>query len=152
MRTSILAVAALAFSTPMQAQQISADIVLHSGPVRGHVIVGDAYSTYRRPAVVVYQRPARVIVVERFRHHRHHRHWKRHGYRQVTVYYRDGRYFDRYDRRHPRMREVMVYERDGRYYRHCDECDRYERHHDWEHDRDYDRSHDRDDYRDRWDD
>jgi len=52
--------------------------------------------------------------VERLRQ-RHGKHWKRHGYREVVVYYIDGRYYDRagWDRR---GYEVVVYERDGRFY------------------------------------
>jgi len=52
--------------------------------------------------------------VERLRQ-RHRKHWKRHGYREVVVYYIDGRYYDRagWDRR---GYEVVVYERDGRFY------------------------------------
>ena len=93
-------------------------MVVRSGPVAGQVVIGDGYSTYRRP--VAYRRPVeRVIVVERVRHSRHGnaRHWQQRGYRQVVVYYRDGRYYDRYVRGGPAMRQVVVYERDGRYYR-----------------------------------
>ena len=134
MRTSIVAgslLAALSLVAPLAAQQVSADVVLRSGPVAGRVIVGDGYSTYRRP--VVYRRvPARVIVVERVYVRASlgaSTHWRQHGYRQVVVYYRDGRYYDRYVRGWPAMREVVVYERDGRYYQLCDERewnDRYQ--------------------------
>ncbi len=125
MRTSIVAgslLAALSLVAPLAAQQVSADVVLRSGPVAGRVIVGDGYSTYHRP--VVYRRvPARVIVVERVyvRGHPALKHWRQHGYRQLVVYYRDGRYYDRNVRTWPAMREVVVYERDGRYYQFCDE-------------------------------
>lgn len=124
MRTSIVAgslLAALSFVAPLSAQRVSADVAIRGGPVAGRVVVGDGYSTYRRP--VVYRRvPARVIVVERVyvRHHRAMRHWQRHGFRPVVVYYRDGRYYDRDMRGGPPMREVVIYERDGRY---CDVCD-----------------------------
>jgi hypothetical protein len=57
-----------------------------------------------------------VIVVERVRHH-HGKHWKRKNYRAVVVYYIDGRYYDRIERSHPRVRKIVVYERNGRYYR-----------------------------------
>ena len=66
MKTSIVAgslLAALSLAAPLRAQQVAADVVLRSGPVAGHVVIGDGYSTYRRP--VVYRAPARVIVVER---------------------------------------------------------------------------------------
>jgi hypothetical protein len=146
MRTSIVAgslLAALSFVAPVSAQQVSADVVLRSGPVAGRVIVGDGYSTYRRP--VVYRRvPARVIVVERVyvRHHRPGRSWSRQGYRPVVVYYRDGRYYDRYVRGGPPMREVVIYERDGRYYHVCDQGewnDHYQGPHRYDDDRDHDR-------------
>jgi hypothetical protein len=67
--------------------------------------------------------PARVIVVERMsrRRHDHAREWRRFGYRPVTLYYVDGRYYDRYVRGRRDMREVLVYERDGRFYRECDD-------------------------------
>jgi hypothetical protein len=116
--------AALWLVAPVSAQQVSADVVLRSGPVAGRVVVGEGYSTYRRP--VVYRRvPARVIVVERvyIRHHRPNRRWARHGFRPIVVYYRGGRYYDRDFRDGPPMREVVVYERAGRYY---DVCDRPE--------------------------
>ncbi|HZW07825.1 MAG TPA: hypothetical protein VFF65_11945, partial [Phycisphaerales bacterium] len=51
------------FAFPMQAQQVSAEVVLHGGPVAGHVAVGDAYSTYRRQPVVYRRPPVRRVVV-----------------------------------------------------------------------------------------
>jgi hypothetical protein len=111
MRTGILAGSLLAgvalIATPLQAQRVSAEVVLRSGPVAGHVVV-ERYQP-------------RVIVIERF-DHRHGKRWNRdhhrdHGYRLVTVYYADGRYYDRYDPHYSDVREVVVYERDGRFYR-----------------------------------
>jgi len=136
MNTSIVAgslLAALSLVAPLQGQQVAADVVLRSGPVAGRVMIGDGYSTYRRPVVVYRRAPERVIVVERVhrRHHRH-EHWRKHGYRQVVVYYRDGRYYDRYVRGWPAMQEVVVYERDGRFYRDCDDRDRDDRDRDWD--------------------
>ena len=138
MKTSIVAgslFAALSLVTPVRAQQVAARVVVRSGPVAGRVVIGDEYSSYRRPVVAYRPVPARVIVVERIDRRRHRRaDWR--GYRQVVVYYRDGRYYDRYDRyqdrgRYP-MREIVVYERGGRYYRDCDDDhgrdDRYDRH------------------------
>lgn len=98
MKTSIIAgslLTALTLTVPLHAQQVAADVVLRSGPVAGHVVIGNGYSTYRRP--VVYRAPARVIVVERVvprvvvvervahRNHRLARTWRQHGYRQVVV-------------------------------------------------------------------
>lgn len=131
MKTSTLAGSFLAslalIATPLNGQQVSADVTVRSGPGSGHVTMGDEHSSYHRlvivhrgphgrRVVVVKRYAPRVIVVERFRHHRG-KHWKRMGYRPIVVYYIDGRYYDRLDRRHPRVREVVVYERAGRYYR-----------------------------------
>lgn len=150
MRTKVIVGALITMASvaaPLQAQRIEAGISVHNGPIAGHVIVNDGYSSYTgepvvhyRPVrrVVVERYPPRVIVVERFRHKGHGKHWRKHGYRAVTVYEINGRYYDRY---RSGMREIVVYERDGRYFR------------DWrDGDRDYDRDHDR--YRDRrdWDD
>jgi hypothetical protein len=155
MKTSIIAgslLTALMLTVPLQAQQVAADVVLRSGPVAGHVVVGNGYSTYRRP--VVYRAPARVIVVERVvprvvlverlghRNHGFARSWRQQGYRQVVVFYRDMRYYDRYVRGWPEMREVVVYERHGRLYRAWDD--------DRDHHDDHDR-HDRDRHYDRYD-
>jgi hypothetical protein len=147
MRTSIVAgslLAALSLAAPLSAQRVSADVAIRSGPVASRVVIGDGYSTYRRPVVVYRRVPARVMVVERVyvRHHGALRRWQRHGYRPVVVYFRDGRYYDRYVRGGPPMREVVIYERGGRYYHVCDERDwrdhyrgpsRYD-----DHDRDWD--------------
>jgi hypothetical protein len=118
------------------AAQVSADVVVRSGAVAGHVAVGDGYSTYRRPParrVVIVERDApRLVVVERM--HRHlDRDWRRFGYRPVTIYYVNGRYYDRPAWRRG-VHEVVVYERGGRYYTNCDEHDRHD--HDRHHDRD----------------
>jgi hypothetical protein len=133
MRTGILAGSWLAglalLATPLQAQRVSAEVVLRSGPVAGHVVVEDREPTYRQreiyrrePArrMVAQRYQPRVIVVERF-DPRHGKHWNRgrhlgQGYRLVTVYYMDGRYYDRYDPHYSNAREVVVYERDGRFY------------------------------------
>jgi hypothetical protein len=130
MKTSTLAwslAAGLAFmATPLHAQRVSAEVVVRGGPVAGHVVVDDGYSSYRRPArrVVVERYAPRVVRVERFRH-RHGRHWRRNGSREVIVYYIDGRYYDRAGWDHRRAREVVVYERDGRFY--ADDRDRDDR-------------------------
>ena len=120
MKTSTCAwslVAGLALlATPLHAQRVSAAVVVRSGPVAGRVAVNDGYSSYRPPVrrVVVERHAPRLLRVERFRH-RQGKHWKRRGYRQVVVYYIDGRYYDR-DGWGGRGHEVVVYERDGRFY------------------------------------
>jgi hypothetical protein len=153
MKTSIVAgslLTALSLAGTLAAQQVAADVVVRSGPVAGHVVIGNEYSTYRRPVVhrrapervIVVERVApRVVIVERLRHrkHFHGRNWRAQGFRPVVVYYREGRYYDRYVRGWPTMREVVVYERNGRLYNECEDRD-----HDNDHDR-YDR--DRDDDR-----
>jgi hypothetical protein len=138
--------ASLLAAAPAAAQNIAADVLVRSGPVAGHVVVGDGYSTYRRPVVIVHRRPVarrvvviehyapRVVVVERLHRHRSSRVWARHGYRPVTLYYIDGRYYDRWSDRWPRATEVVVYERGGRYY--TSDCEDRGRHYD--HDRDWD--------------
>ncbi|HEV8176952.1 MAG TPA: hypothetical protein VGP44_04620 [Gemmatimonadales bacterium] len=91
--------------------------MLRGGPVAGRVAVNEGYSSYRRPVrrVVVERHAPRMLQVERLRL-RHGKHWKRHEYREVIVYYTDGRYYDRADWGQ-RGREVVVCERDGRFYR-----------------------------------
>jgi hypothetical protein len=128
MKTSIVAgslLVALSLAGSLHAQQVVADVAVTSGPIAGRVVVGDGYSTYRRP--VVYRRvvPARVVLVERVfvRHHRLEKHWRQHGYRPVVLYYRDGRYYDRSVAGGPLERRVVVYQRNGRYYHECDERD-----------------------------
>lgn len=120
-------------ASPLAAQRVSADVAVRGGPIAGHVVVGDGYSTYRRRPVIHYHAAPRVVVVERI-HRRHHvRHWKRHGFRPVTVYLVNGRYYHRWDG-HPRgVRQVVVYQRDGRYYEVCDRDHRHDhRHYDWD--------------------
>lgn len=131
MKASIVAgwlLSGLALITaPAQSQQVSADVIVRSGPVAGRVVIGDGYSTYHRHAeyrrpparrVVVVERYApRLVVVERVHRHERGRSWKRHGFRPVVLYYVDGRYYDRPIRY---AREILVYERGGRYYHDCD--------------------------------
>jgi hypothetical protein len=141
MRTSAVAWSLIAgfllTAVPLHAQRVEAGVVVRSGPVAGHVVIRDGYSTYRRPTarrVVVVERP-RMIVVERV--HRHGRghgrghgranHWTRGGYRPVTLYYWNGRYYDRWVERGYPVRTIVVWERDGRYYHDCD--DDYRRDH-----------------------
>jgi hypothetical protein len=121
--------ATLLAAVPAAGQNVAADVLVHSGPVVGQVTVGDAYARYRRrQVVIVHRRPAarpvvvveryapRVVVVERLHGHRSSRAWARQGYRPVTLYYRDGRYYDYWSARWPTAAEVVVYERGGRYY------------------------------------
>jgi hypothetical protein len=122
MRTTVFAGSLLSalvlLAAPLEAQRVSAHVVVHSGPVAAHVTVADGYSTYR-PRRVVYHEAPRLIVIERV-HHGHLKHWKRHGFRPVSVYYVNGRYYDRWYGPSRGVRRVVVYERGGRYYEACD--------------------------------
>lgn len=114
---------------PLQAQRVEAGVVVRGGPVAGHIVIRDGYSTYRRPVtrrVIVTERP-RLVVVERVHRHRPDRHWSRRGYRPVTVYYWEGRYYDRPIGHRHGVHEVGVWERNGRYYHDC-ETDRHRDH------------------------
>lgn len=136
MKTSTLAGSFLAglalIATPLHAQAVVAEVGVRSGPIAGHVIVGNQYSSYQhsRRVVVVERDAPRIIVVERLRHRHHLRHWQRHGYRRVVVYYMDGRYYDRYQPSRRGQRGVVVYERGGRYY-HEDDDHARSRHQAW---------------------
>jgi len=143
MRTSIIAgslLVGLTLVAPLHAQQVAAAVVMRSGPVAGHVVVGREYSTYRRP-VTYRPSPPRVIVVDRVyvRHPGAALRWQRQGYHRVVLFYRDGRYYDRAIRG-PDVREVVVYEQGGRYYQECDgrdwDHDRYDGLRHWDHDGD----------------
>lgn len=123
----VLTVAAV----PLHAQRVEAEVAVYGGPVAGRVIVRDGYSTYDRPyarRVYLVERP-RVLYVERVHGHRSAKHWTRRGYHPVVVYYRDGRYYDRWIGHRHGVREVVVWERDGRYY-YGDHCDHREH---WDH-------------------
>lgn len=121
----------LVLTAPVSAQQVSANVVVRGGPVAGRVFVDNGYSTYRRPPVASYRRPEprrvvvvdryapRVIAVERVRARRQENYWARHGYRPVTLYFADGRYYDRYVRGYE-ARQIVVYERGGRFYDPCE--------------------------------
>jgi hypothetical protein len=107
---AMLALSAL----PLRAQTtVEGGVVVHSGPVTAGVEVGPP------PPTVVYAEPVReVIVVERLHVPRGNAYgwWKKHGYREVTVYSDGDRYYSRRLDRHPGLREVVVYQREGRYY------------------------------------
>jgi hypothetical protein len=122
MRTTVFAGSLLSalvlVAAPLEGQLVSADVVVRSGPVAARVAVVDGYSTYR-PRRVVYHEAPRLVVIERV-HNRHLKHWKRHGFRPVTVYYVNGRYYDRWYGPERGVRRVVVYERGGRYFELCD--------------------------------
>jgi hypothetical protein len=118
----------VATAAPLHAQRVEAGVVVRSGPVAGHVVIRVGYSTYRRPParrVVVVERP-RIVAVERVHRHRSHKHWVRRGYRPVTLYYWDGRYYDRRVGHRHGVRTIVVWERDGRFYHDCDDERRWD--------------------------
>jgi hypothetical protein len=69
------------------------------------------------PRAVRHEAGRDVIVVERTHVPRGQAHgwWKKHGYREVTVYYDGARYYSR-RLESPGFRAVVVYQRDGQYY------------------------------------
>ena len=113
-------------AAPARAQTtVEGGVVIHSGPVTGHVEVGSP------PPVVVYREPAREVIVVEQAHVPHgnaYGWWKKHGYRAVTVYYDGSRYYGRRLER-PGLRAVVVYEREGRYYLGDEDGGRDRRHH-----------------------
>jgi hypothetical protein len=125
-----LAFGILLAAAPASAQVVQAGVVIRSGPVYGHVIVGEP------AAAVVYPMPRRVVVVERYappvvvveRVYAPRGYalgwWRRYGYRPVVVYYGGGRYYQRWFDGRP-LRQFEVYERNGRYYRWDDDRDHY---------------------------
>jgi hypothetical protein len=116
-------------AAPLNAQTVEGGVVVRSGPVAGHVVVGSP------PPVVVYREPVRqIIVVERLHVPRGRAYgwWRRHGYREAWVYYDGDSYYARPFKGRPGLRRVLVYERAGRYYA-WDELERRPHH---RHDRD----------------
>jgi hypothetical protein len=91
------------------------------------------------PRVVARRGPAReVIVVERTHVPRGHAYgwWKQHGYREVTLYY-DGSGYYRQRPEPTGYRAVTVYQREGRYYLPAED-EGQENGHGHHHDRDQD--------------
>ena len=129
--SAFVLIAFSASSTPVAAQ-VSGAVVVTSGPVQGRIAVGEPVFAPR--PVIVYQ-PVRgrrmevaryaqqVVFIERGhgRHGKSVQWYQRHGYRPVTLFYAEGRYFDlvfadRAYRRGGYFIPVTVWERGGRYY------------------------------------
>jgi hypothetical protein len=123
-----LAFGILLAAAPASAQVVQAGVAIRSGPVTGHVIVGEPAVVYPSPwRVVVVERYAPpIVVVERIHAPRGYAYgwWRRYGYRPVAVYYGGGRYYQHWFDGRP-LRRVEVYERNGRYYRWADNRDHY---------------------------
>lgn len=118
-------------STPLAAQ-VSGAVVVNSGPVQGRIAVGEPVFVPR--PVIIYQpvrgrrvevaryAPQAVYVDQRHgRKGKSARWYQKHGYRPVTLYYSDGRYFSqvyaaRGYRWGPQFVAVTVWERGGRFF------------------------------------
>jgi hypothetical protein len=99
---------------------VEGGVVVQSGPVTAHVGVNEPPPP---PPVVVYHEPVReVVVVERIHEPEGNAYgwWKKHGYREVVVYYDGDNYYDHWFERRGGLRRLVVYERGGRYYRPVD--------------------------------
>jgi len=129
---SALALVALSILPASAAAQVSGAVVINSGPVQGRIAVGEPVLVAR--PVVIYQ-PVRgrrvevaryapqVVYVERGhgRYGKSARWYQRHGYRPVTLFYSQGRYFTqvyaaRGYRWGPQWVAVTAWERRGRFY------------------------------------
>lgn len=108
---------------PAAAQRVNADIIIGSGPISGRVVVGDHVRRYPPRRVVVRRYAPRPLVIYRVGGPRGRAHgwYRRHGYRPVTVYYRDGHYYDRIHDDHDYwgdsgFQAVVLWRRGDRYY------------------------------------
>lgn len=122
----------LSSSPASAAGQVSGAVVIDGGPVRGQISVGEP--AYARRPVIIYQpvrgrrmEVARYVPQVVFIEQGHGRHgkpsawYKRHGYRPVTLFYSEGRYFTqiyaaRGYRWGPQFTPVVVWERGNRFY------------------------------------
>jgi hypothetical protein len=130
--TLVLVVLLSTTTTTPAAAQVSGAVVINSGPVRGEIAVGEPVFAPR--PVIIYQ-PVRgrrtevaryapqVVFVERG-HGRYGKPagwYRQHGYRPVTLYYSEGRYYtliyaDRQYRWGGYFRPITAWERGGRFY------------------------------------
>jgi len=147
-----LSLAALAPLSPLAAQEYrrrGADDDRQSSYVPPRTEREDVSRAPSRRVEVVTQAQPRVLTLQRAPQRGWGRdQWVRSGYRPVTVYVVDGRYYDRYDASYWRgrpshtVRQVVVYERAGHYYHDHDDHYGYgygEAHRDWH--QDYERRH-----------
>lgn len=129
---SAFALVAVSIAPSPVAAQVSGAVVINSGPVRGRIAVGEPVFMPR--PVIIYQ-PVRgrrvemaryapqVVFVERShgRNGKSARWYQKHGYRPVTLFYSEGRYFTqvysaRGYRGGPQFVAVTAWERRGRFY------------------------------------
>jgi hypothetical protein len=122
LRLTLAVVTALAVPRAATAQRVVADITIRQGPIAGRVVVGDPYLRQPRRVYLAAPRPYdyRPYHTVTVYHLHHGTGWYRsNGYRATRIWYDAGRaawYDGRYDRYPGTLREVTVYERDGRYY------------------------------------
>jgi len=130
--SSFVALVAFSLSSTPAAGQVSAAVVVNSGPVRGAIAVGEpvfvprpvvVYQPVRGRRVAVARYAPQVVVVQRGhgRNGKSARWYQRHGYRPVTLWFSEGRYFTqvyaaRGYRWGPQFVPVTVWERHGRFY------------------------------------
>ena len=123
---------ALLLSTAPATAQVSGTVVVNGGPIRGAIAVGEPvfvprpvviYQPVRGRRVEVARYAPQVVYIERGhgRHGKSAQWYRRHGYRPVTLFYSDGRYFSqvytaRGYRWSPQFVPVVVWERRGRFY------------------------------------
>ena len=123
---------AFAASPTSLAAQASGAVVINSGPVQGRIVVGEPvflprpviiYQPVRGRRVEVARYAPQVVWVERShgRKGKSARWYQKHGYRPVTLFYSQGRYFTqvyaaRGYRYGPRWVAVTAWERGGRFY------------------------------------
>lgn len=129
---SAIAFVAVSISPAPVAAQVSGAVIINSGPVRGRIAVGEPvfvprpviiYQPVRGRRVEVARYAPQVVYVERARgrHGKSARWYQKHGYRPVTLFYSQGRYFTqvfsaRGYRGGPEFIAVTAWERHGRFY------------------------------------
>ena len=129
---SAIAFVAFSMSPAPVAAQVSGAVVINSGPVQGRIAVGEPvfvprpviiYQPVRGRRVEVARYAPQVVYIERAhgRNGKSARWYQKHGYRPVTLFYSQGRYFTqvflaRGYRVGPQFIAVTAWERHGRFY------------------------------------
>ena len=114
----VVLVIGLAPATLRGQTTVRGGVVVQSGPIAAHVEVNEPAAP-----VVVRREPLReVVVVERIHEPEGNAYgwWKKHGYREVVVYYDGNSYYDHWFEHRGGLRRLVVYERAGRYYQPVD--------------------------------
>jgi len=129
---SAFAFVAISLLPSSVAAQVSGAVVINGGPVQGRIAVGEPvfvprpviiYQPVRGRRVEVARYAPQVVYVERGhgRNGKSARWYQKHGYRPVTLFYSQGRYFTqvfsaRGYRGGPQFFAVTAWERHGRFY------------------------------------